>query len=1015
MKRLFKDLHHREHREHREKTEMPTFIRLFCFLSVLSVFSVVSFPSDAGTPAKRLPWTTSRITGSPEPPLPFRAELAFPHLSFNLPLDIVMAPGSQRWFVGEQNGKIYSFPADPKCQQADLAIDLGKDLKTLKDDPQSNGFNALYAIAFHPQFKDNRYCYLCYVLKSKISGKALPNGTRISRFKVTTTNPPRLDPASEKIILTWLEGGHNGCCLKFGPDGFLYISTGDATDPSPPDGLDTGQGVDDLLSCILRIDVDRTDPGKNYAIPPDNPFVKMPKACPEIWSFGFRNPWRMSFDRKTGELWVGDVGWEKLELVFRIKKGGNYGWSAMEGSQAVRPNAKVGPGPILPPAIEFSHTEAASITGGFVYRGKKFPELYGKYVVADWETRKIWGATFDADKVLDTKLIAQTNTQVVGFGEDEQGELVFLDHHAKGAVWHLVRSDEPDHSKDFPRQLSATGLFSDTGKHQAAAGVVPFAINAEQWIDHASAERFIALPETSTATIWQNAKPIPKSMFSSKYFFPKDAVLVKTLSLEMERGNPASKKRLETQILHFDGNYWNPYTYQWNDEQTDATLVDAKGATRRVKVKDVKAPGGTREQTWHYPGRGQCLQCHNPWAGYNLAFTPAQLDLDRQLNQLGMLEELELFAHGEKKAQGKNWKKYWPALVNPHDASLPLEQRARSYLQVNCAHCHQFGGGGVAQIDLRQDIALAQMKAVGQAPIQGDFGISGAFLIAPGDPYRSVLYYRMATIGKGRMPHIGSAIVDTRGLQLVHDWIKQLPPQADEQALIAKLIELEKGKKGEPQKSELIKTLLGKTGSALTLVKAFDEETLPAPLKAKVLQHAMKDTPAHIRDLFERFIPDAQKIKRLGDLINPDDILKLTGSAEQGKQMVFADHQMQCLSCHKVGAKGVDLGPDLSKIAAKLKREKLLENLLQPSKEIEPKYLSQTVVTTDGQFHTGLLVEKNAKEVVLRDAKNQIIHVPVSQVDQLIPQKASLMPDGLLRDLTAQQAADLLAFLESLK
>jgi hypothetical protein len=199
---------------------------------------------------------------------------------------------------------------------------------------------------------------------------------------VTDTDPPRVDPASEEIIITWLAGGHNGGCLAFGPDGYLYISTGDATPPSPPDGLDAGQDMSRLLSGILRIDVDRRDGDRPYSIPPDNPFVTLEGARPEKWAYGFRNPWKISFDRTTGDLWCGDVGWELWELVHRIERGGNYGWSIMEGPQPVKVEGRRGPTPILPPTIALPHSEAASVTGGYVYRGKKFPALAGAYVSA---------------------------------------------------------------------------------------------------------------------------------------------------------------------------------------------------------------------------------------------------------------------------------------------------------------------------------------------------------------------------------------------------------------------------------------------------------------------------------------------------------------------------------------------------------------------------------------------------------------------------------------------------------
>ncbi len=221
------------------------------------------------------------------------------------------------------------------------------------------GAEQVYGLTFHPGFPTNRWVYVCYVLKSD-----LPDGSRVSRFKVGDSNPPRVDPASELILITWLSGGHNGGCLKFGHDGYLYISTGDAAAPNPPDPFQTGQDNGDLLSSILRLDVDQTEPGRNYRIPTDNPFVKMSGSRPEIWAYGFRNPWRMSIDRKSGDLWVGDVGWELWEMICRVERGGNYGWSIVEGPQSVNPEWKRGPTPILPPVKAHPHTEAASITGG---------------------------------------------------------------------------------------------------------------------------------------------------------------------------------------------------------------------------------------------------------------------------------------------------------------------------------------------------------------------------------------------------------------------------------------------------------------------------------------------------------------------------------------------------------------------------------------------------------------------------------------------------------------------------
>src|SRR5262249_20537138 len=150
-----------------------------------------------------------------------------------------------------------------------------------------------------------------------------------------------------EIIITRQASGHNGCDMHFGPnDGMLYFSTGDGRGPNPPDPLNTGQDCSDLLASIVRIDVDHRDPGLNYAVPKDNPFVGMAGVRPEIWAFGFRNAYRMSFDRQTGDLWVGDVGWELWEMVQKVQKGGDYGWSVVEGRQSTKPNQAVGPTPI---------------------------------------------------------------------------------------------------------------------------------------------------------------------------------------------------------------------------------------------------------------------------------------------------------------------------------------------------------------------------------------------------------------------------------------------------------------------------------------------------------------------------------------------------------------------------------------------------------------------------------------------------------------------------------------------
>ncbi|HJT75787.1 MAG TPA: PQQ-dependent sugar dehydrogenase, partial [Gemmataceae bacterium] len=971
------------------------------------------------------------------------------------------------FFVGEQSGKIYSFHNDESVSKPDLFLDLPRDVHSWDPKGKVKGVGALYGLAFHPQFEKNRYCYVCYVLDSKTAAEQLSDGTRVSRFTVTDTDPPRCDPASEKILITWLAGGHNGGDLHFGRDGCLYVSTGDGASPNPPDALDTGQDISDLLSSILRIDVDHQDPGKAYAVPKDNPFVKTPGARPEVWAYGFRNPWRMSFDRATGDLWVGDVGWELWEMIYHVQAGGNYGWSVMEGPQAVRPNSRHGPTPILPPALAFPHTEAASITGGVVYHGKRLKELQGVYLCGDWVTRRIWGTRFDGDKVVWHKELAQGSQRIVAFGEDHDGEVYFLNYDDAGTIHRLVPNEAvQQYRPDFPRKLSETGLFTSVREQRPAPGVVPFDVNAAQWMDYATAERFVALPGDSSVKVYDHVIPIPGGFYSGQLFFPKDGVLARTVSLEMERGNPRSRRRLETQVLHFDGTVWHGYSYRWNDEQTDATLVPAAGADRTLTVIDAQAPGGKRKQTWHYPGRSECLTCHNPWAGPPLAFTLAQLNRDHAYaaatdNQLRALFHAGLLTHAEDHPTESLPK----PLVDPADPKADLDARARSYLHVNCSHCHQMGAGGTADIELRYDFPLDQTKALEVRPVQGNFGIRDAQILAPGDPYRSVLFYRMAKVGGGRMPHIGSEIVDDRGVRLIHDWIRQLPVRKDERLLLEKLRALDEPavltqeRQGWPEQVELmakavavehgrttvtpedrqvaearlkaqaargvkvraaeradaITRLLASTSGALMLADDMAQGHVPASVRPQVVAAAMASPEGQVRDLFERFLPDDRRVKRLGTAVRPEEILSRKGDPARGKALFFESKTLQCINCHRIGTTGATLGPDLSQVGKKYTRALILENILEPSKTIDPQYLTYVVETSDGKLYTGLLAEKTAREVVLRDATNKEVRIPASQVAELLPQRKSLMPEQLLRDLTAQQAADLVDFLAAQK
>ncbi|MDA1016862.1 MAG: PQQ-dependent sugar dehydrogenase, partial [Planctomycetota bacterium] len=295
--------------------------RIACRLVLIVLLSLpMFFPSTSAEERpfgieKRIAWTTSNVKGSPEPPPPYGSERAFPELSFSQPIALTRLPESDRLVVVELNGRVLSFH-DQADTTAEVMIELAKEL------PQCS---RVYGIAFHPRFKTSREVFICYITDGNSEF-----GTRVSRFKVTDADPPRITAATEEVILSWQAGGHNGGCMKFGPDGYLYITTGDASSPAPPDVRNTGQDISDLLASVLRIDVDTSEGDRKYGIPQDNPFVSLKGARPEVWAYGFRNPWKISFDPKSGSLWLGDVGWEMFEMIYRVERGGNYGWSIKE-------------------------------------------------------------------------------------------------------------------------------------------------------------------------------------------------------------------------------------------------------------------------------------------------------------------------------------------------------------------------------------------------------------------------------------------------------------------------------------------------------------------------------------------------------------------------------------------------------------------------------------------------------------------------------------------------------------
>jgi uncharacterized repeat protein (TIGR03806 family) len=712
---------------------------------------------------KRVLWTTSRVHGTPDPPDPYRLENGYPNLQFNEPLAVNPIPGTSRYVVAERHGKIFSFE-DRTDATADLLLHLDR---------------TLYGVAAHPRFNDAPYVYVTSIVKSKDELGADKEISRISRFAVQKGAKLTADPSTELTLLEWPAGGHNGGCLRFGPDGYLYLATGDGSGWA--DWFLTGQRIDDLFASVLRIDVDHTSEGRNYAIPADNPFVNVPNARPEVYSYGHRNSWKFGFDRE-GQLWLGEVGQDLWEMIYLIKKGGNYGWSVMEGSHPFHEERERGPTPFEKPIIEHNHNDFRSITGGYVYYADDLPDLKGCYIYGDYDTGKVWAFRYRDGNVTDHRQLCDTQVRVIEFMQDTAGRVLVVDF-VSGNLLRIVPALLPDLSEpDFPRKLSETGLFASTRDLKPAPGLIPYDVNAPLWSDGANKDRFIAIPGNGKIEFDAVKYPITPPGWR----FPDGTVLVKTFTMEMEDGNAASTRRLETRLLHhkkmsgdddeYGAQVWNGYTYIWNDEQTDAFLLESGSRDEELTIRDAAAPGGARKQSWHYPSRSECALCHTMSAKYVLGVHTLQMNRDfdfgdgHAVNQLQHLEELGVFSTPLPERPEKLVR-----LAKPDDEAVDIESRARAYLHANCSHCHKLWGGGIADFHLTADLPLDKTTTINAPLIRGDHGLVDPKVIVPGEPKRSMLLHRMELTGLGRMPHVASSVIDAEGVALIREWIESMP------------------------------------------------------------------------------------------------------------------------------------------------------------------------------------------------------------------------------------------------
>jgi uncharacterized repeat protein (TIGR03806 family) len=685
----------------------------------------------------------ARATGSAT----IGTERVFPNLNFeNQTVAMKQAPGdASRWFIVDKTGFVRVFDNRPDVSTLSEFINIAPRVEF------SCGECGLLGIAFHPDFPATPLVYLSYTsMQRTLRG---PDSV-VSEF-TTRDGGLTLDPDSERVILRVTKNNlnHHGGRIAFGPDGFLYIGLGDGNSLSN----DFAQRLTSLLGKFLRIDIRGTTGSVPYRIPADNPFASSTEFCnvngtgtqncPEIYAWGFRNPWGWGFDRATGELWSGDVGESDIEEVNRVRRGGNYGWRCFEGTNdisaryatgsacATRPN-------LLPPIAQYSHAIGLAVTGGYVYRGTANPGLVGRYIFGDFSSGRIWDIPNDSQPTLTMTDGFDSGLNISTFAEDQDGEM-YVVHMYRGM--HRI-TGAGGGTAGVATQLSATGCVNAADATKPASGLIPYAPRATLWSDGAVKDRWIGLPDGQNITVGADGD----------WDFPNGTVLVKNFRL--------ADRLVETRLFmrHPDG-VWAGYSYEWNAQQTDATLV--RGG------KQVTVAG----QTWSYPSEGQCLACHTEVAGRSLGLETKQLAFNITYPQTGRdaHQLVTLNAANTLSSPIANPTDQVP-YPDPMGSSGTLGERARAYLHTNCSQCHRANGPTPSNMDLRYATALADTHACDVAPTLGDLGLIDARLIAPGAAARSVLIERMSRRDAHGMPPVGSAQVDAEGEKLLTDWVNSL-------------------------------------------------------------------------------------------------------------------------------------------------------------------------------------------------------------------------------------------------
>jgi len=720
-------------------------------------------------------------------------EPAFPNLRFRNALLLRESPtAANEWFLVERTGRILAFKNDRDSQMSRIVVDLTRRLGEPLDQEQG-----VLGLAIHPKFDDSNSVSRGDIFVFYAGREVTRCFNRLSRFHVTQN--PDATLASEVVLIDQTDPHpwHNAGCLEFGPDGFLYLGVGDGGGLN--DEFKNSQRIDaGLFSGILRIDVDRRggeishrpprQPAHGrttgYFIPNDNPFVGRPDSLEEFWSIGLRNPFRMGFDAETKQLWVADVGSLGAEEINLVTPGSNHQWSYREGFEPFPYSPLKGSIPEnligleSTPRHAYPETpgthctqEGFCVIGGAVYRGERHPSLDGQYVFGDFGTGRVWAmrATSEVgDRPRELlQLPSSGDHRLCSISIDRAGEIYLVvgaTAEESSMIYRLKARDND--GEPLPKLLSETGLFRSLKPLMAGPGLIPYEVNSSLWSNGATKNRWIGLPALERVEV----------LGDGRWVFPQGTIFVKHFEAPAPTTDSPPRK-LETRILVRSremGLYGA--TYRWRDDGSDALLVDREGENCEALLP--ASDGQFEPQSYHLPGRNECLHCHNQHAGLILGVNSKQLNRpssEGQENQLTHLSRLNLFNRKLTIAEMSR-QNLLPPIEGPIHS---LDRRVRSYLDANCSHCHRPGANIRAWFDLRVETPLAATGLL-NGNVADDLEIDDARVIVPGNPDRSILFQRIAHRDpRFRMPPIAVSVVDQIAVREIQTWITQMRPSTE--------------------------------------------------------------------------------------------------------------------------------------------------------------------------------------------------------------------------------------------